>query len=467
MPVYKGNNEVTSGNLHKGSTEIQNGYKATDQFYVNTLAITINFVDAITNASMSTTQFQSVGTPGASFSSFTRTITTSSGYIFNGAVTVAETGDSGNNVTASISGQGSTTATLNVSGTYPSTGVTVTLTVNGATQLQLPNLNVTANLSSGVFSTSDSSALNTFNYSTSQSASGGGTCSGGTGNTSGTLSSGSSSYTWSSFSAGYAAGGTYGNGCGVTCTSTVNASKSGYNSGSSSYNQVGTYPAASYTCYVTASNFTSQQASVTVTSPSCVDSTPATYGSAINPSGTCSLTSTVSFGQANSVCNNGFSCTGTVSGTCPSNTVPKNSSSTVSSTGSCEARNYTSKNVTGSASLSLNSEGSLYFNLNSSGSAVITTNNDTATIVGFYVSTVCTNGRGGSRTETDYITGSNGINPNVTLSENQNWTSSGWSGPSPGFQTGDSINCTASYTATGSKYTTKSLGSSSFGFTKS
>lgn len=44
MPVYKGTNEVTSGNLYKGSTEIQDGYKATDSFYVNETSISfLNF----------------------------------------------------------------------------------------------------------------------------------------------------------------------------------------------------------------------------------------------------------------------------------------------------------------------------------------------------------------------------------------------------------------------------------------
>jgi len=245
MPIYKGSNEVSSGNLRKGSTEIQNGYKQTDQFYVNTLAITINFVDAISGATFSTTQFSSIGTPGASFSSFTRTITTDSGRIFNGAITVSEAGDSGNNVNASISNQSSATADLNVSGTYPTQGVTVTLTVNGATQVQLPNLNVSASYSSATFSTSDGGSLGTFSYSTSQSASGGGVCSGGTGNSSGTLSPGGSSYNWSGFQAGDPAGGSFGNGCGVTCTSSVSGSKSGYNSGSNSINQTGTNP--SYT----------------------------------------------------------------------------------------------------------------------------------------------------------------------------------------------------------------------------
>ena len=32
MPIYKGTVEVTSGNLHKGSTEIENGYKGADPF---------------------------------------------------------------------------------------------------------------------------------------------------------------------------------------------------------------------------------------------------------------------------------------------------------------------------------------------------------------------------------------------------------------------------------------------------
>jgi hypothetical protein len=44
MPIYKGTNEVTSGNLYKGSTEIENGYKATDPFYVNEISISfLNF----------------------------------------------------------------------------------------------------------------------------------------------------------------------------------------------------------------------------------------------------------------------------------------------------------------------------------------------------------------------------------------------------------------------------------------
>ena len=244
MPIYKGSNEVSSGNLRKGSTEIQNGYKQTDQFYVNTLAITINFVDAISGATFSTTQFSSIGTPGASFSSFTRTITTDSGRIFNGTVTVAEAGDSGNNVNASISGQGSTTATLNVSGTYPTQGVTVTLTINGATQVQLPNLVVTANGNFPLTTTSNGSALGTYNWS----ASAGSGCVGGTtGSGTASASGSNSSNTYYGYTRPSLAGGAYGNGCGVTCNASFSSSKSGYNSGSNGFNETGGFPQSSGT----------------------------------------------------------------------------------------------------------------------------------------------------------------------------------------------------------------------------
>lgn len=298
MPVYKGSNEVSSGNLKKGSTNIENGYKQTDQFYVNTNAIIINFVDAISGATMDTTQFSSTGTPGASFASFTRTITTDSGRIFQGTVSVAKSGDTGSNVTASISGQGSTTATLNVSGTYPTTGVTVTLTVNGATQVQLPNLNVSIpGDSTATFSTSDSSALNTFNYALTQSASGGGanpSCTGGTSPTSGTFTSSSSSYNYPGFSAGYPAGGDFGNGCGVTCTTSVSGSKSGYNSGSASYNRTGSNP--SYTGSCTWSPSSNPAGATIVTNPVTYNGTCPTCNScsASGTSGTVVLSARLS-----------------------------------------------------------------------------------------------------------------------------------------------------------------------------
>lgn len=239
MPIYKGSNEVTSGNLRKGSTNIENGYKETSPFYTNTNGITINFIDAISGATMSTTQFSSVGVPGASFSSFSRTITVDSGRIFSTNPTVSESGDSGNNVTTSISSQTSTSAVLNVSGTYPTSGTTVTLTINGATQVQLPNLVVTQNGNYPLTTTGDGGALGTYNWSISNSAD----CVGGTSGSGTTSASGSSSSdTYYSYSRPGLAGGPYGNGCGMTCNSSFSSSKSGYNSGSTTFSQTGSNP---------------------------------------------------------------------------------------------------------------------------------------------------------------------------------------------------------------------------------
>jgi len=133
MPIYKGTNEVTSGNLYKGLTKIENGYKQLDPFYVNTISITIIFVDTISGATMDTAQFSATGTPGASFTSFTRNITVDSGRTFSVNPTVAETGDPNNNVLATITGITTTAAVLNISGTYPTSTTNVTLTISGAT----------------------------------------------------------------------------------------------------------------------------------------------------------------------------------------------------------------------------------------------------------------------------------------------------------------------------------------------
>ena len=278
MPIYKGSTEVTSGNLRKGSTNIENGYKETSPFYTNTNGITINFIDAISGATMSTTQFSSVGVPGASFSSFSRTITVDSGRIFSTNPTVSESGDSGNNVTTSISSQTSTSAVLNVSGTYPTSGTTVTLTVNGATQVQLPNLVVTKNGNYPTTTTGDGGALGTYNYSISNSAD----CVGGSSG-SGSINGGSgSSHTYYSYSQPGLAGGPYGNGCGMTCNSSFTSSKSGYNNGGTTFSQTGTNPSVQNTCSWSPSSnpsgayINTSTLSCYITCPSCVTCSPGT-----------------------------------------------------------------------------------------------------------------------------------------------------------------------------------------------
>lgn len=42
MPVYKGTTEITSGKLYKATTNIENGYKGINSFYVNAIASTVN-----------------------------------------------------------------------------------------------------------------------------------------------------------------------------------------------------------------------------------------------------------------------------------------------------------------------------------------------------------------------------------------------------------------------------------------
>lgn len=71
MPIYKGDNEVTSGNLYKGSTEIEDGYKATSLFYSNKLKITgfsISDNSSVTSVGFSSGRTITVtGEPGAQY----------------------------------------------------------------------------------------------------------------------------------------------------------------------------------------------------------------------------------------------------------------------------------------------------------------------------------------------------------------------------------------------------------------
>ena len=144
MPVYKGSTEVTSGNLHKGSTEIQNGYKAADSFYVNETTLTIIFVDnTATGSSLnSTSSAVFTGSPGSAFSTFSRSVNRTNGtYAVTGA-SVSEAGDSGNNVSTSVSGSGNVSRNISISGTIPTTTRTITLTVNSTVNTLLARTGV-------------------------------------------------------------------------------------------------------------------------------------------------------------------------------------------------------------------------------------------------------------------------------------------------------------------------------------
>lgn len=342
---------------------------------------------------MNTTQFSSIGTPGTAFSSFTRTISVDSGRIWLSNPTVSESGDTGGNVNASISGITSTSATLNVSGTHPNTGVTITLTVNGSTQVQLPNLNVGKSGDYPTVATADSGTLNTFSYSVSNSSG----CSGGTSG-SGSLSSGSSSYTWYGYSRPGLVPGPYGNGCGETCNSSVTFSKSGYNSGGTTFSQTGTYPSAAYTCYAGATSGVRQDGTTEYrTSSSCVDNTPSSIS--VSGSASCFASGPHSLGCSSCMYSSGVSGP-SISWNCPS--VPRNGSSTSST--SCSSPTFPGLSLSGgSLSPSLSQSGSSYFYVNP-GPIVVSynTNYDNYTRPDGRIYTTCT-ANGQSHTDNDYI----------------------------------------------------------------
>jgi len=83
MPVYKGTNEVTSGNLYKGSTEIQDGYKATDSFYVNETSISFLNFPGVSDYVITGVPGDAI--PGNRYQQWT--VSANSGFAFNGTQT--------------------------------------------------------------------------------------------------------------------------------------------------------------------------------------------------------------------------------------------------------------------------------------------------------------------------------------------------------------------------------------------
>ena len=135
MPVYKGSAEVTSGNLHKGSAEIQDGYKGSNSFFLNQTTVAwASPVAVITDMTVSNINPGGPsGLPGSTFPNTSFTITSS----------IANTRLSG---TAAISGlppgltstqsynntSYNNTLTINITGVFPATSYSnVLLTITG------------------------------------------------------------------------------------------------------------------------------------------------------------------------------------------------------------------------------------------------------------------------------------------------------------------------------------------------
>jgi len=149
MPVYKGTTEITSGKLYKGATNIENGYKEIDPFYVN--ETTVSFATPTGQGFSYTTPSpqSSTGVPGSAFPSTTFVISTGSQAISGTAVvsglpsTLSVTNQSysgsgpGNSLTITIGGTFPTTSSLNtaltISGLTTVTYYTISLNWNGLT----------------------------------------------------------------------------------------------------------------------------------------------------------------------------------------------------------------------------------------------------------------------------------------------------------------------------------------------
>ena len=240
MPIYKGTSEVASGTFKKGVTEIQNGYKGTGQFYVNQNSITILFVDSVSGATLNTTQWFETGTPGASFTTQTRVLTANANRIITSA-SVSESGDTGSNVSASISSSGGSSRTVTVSGTFPAQSTTVTITVSGTTVQDLPNLIVSlgsGNNPSTSISTENGGAIGSYSWSFSTNCAGGQNGSG-----SGSTASSSTNIYPNLYVGNNPA-------CGGSCSYSISVSASGYDSGSSGRSKTGSYPTLIPSCSI-------------------------------------------------------------------------------------------------------------------------------------------------------------------------------------------------------------------------
>ena len=142
MPIYKGTNEVASGNLYKGSTEIQNGYKATDPFYVNEVTLTLNYTIS-GNATLQYSSRTITGAPGSSVS-ITNDFYPTSGYYLLSSSSCSEDGATLSCGVSDIIGSGKRTT---VSGTMPSATTTVNVSVVAATNAYI-DVTVNANTNS-------------------------------------------------------------------------------------------------------------------------------------------------------------------------------------------------------------------------------------------------------------------------------------------------------------------------------
>lgn len=136
MPVYKGTTEIASGKLYKATTNIENGYKGTNSFYIN--EVTVSFATP-TGQSLTYTApspASSTGAPGTAFPSTTFTITGGASNILSGTATVTGL-PSGLTYSQSYNNSNTgNTLTITIGGNYPTaSSLNTALTISGLTNL--------------------------------------------------------------------------------------------------------------------------------------------------------------------------------------------------------------------------------------------------------------------------------------------------------------------------------------------
>ena len=222
MPIYKGSNEVTSGNLYKGSTEVQDGYKATDSFYVN--EISISFLNFPGTASYILTGAPGSTIPGSRSVSWTATAPGGSAY--NGTQTAT-------GVPAGFAFAGGSQGSISNTTTSPNVNFISSVFPNNSTSVDYNTL--TVNL--------PTTAVVSYSYTFTGGLSNSTSCTAFSGSTCGVSSASASGGNWNYFTASASGtGGTGANTCSNYCS--VSISSSG---GSSSCNSSGQLAAQSAT----------------------------------------------------------------------------------------------------------------------------------------------------------------------------------------------------------------------------
>lgn len=147
MPVYKGTTEITSGKLYKATTNIENGYKGTNSFYVNETTVSLTAPSGWTLSASSFT-----GVPGTQSSNFTLTRAGQGALVLqHGTPTLTASPSLTLTLVSSNYGSGlNNSATHTYKLTFPTVSQSSTLSITQPIHTYAGIVNITPNLSPSV-----------------------------------------------------------------------------------------------------------------------------------------------------------------------------------------------------------------------------------------------------------------------------------------------------------------------------